>query len=177
MILDIEDDSFLSPLFVGFHPPREGFGTAKDAFMKACNAVPPVQSSRKRMVGRRQSVSDPYTREVICYAGVPNETLSRARCVDRAPTETGTDAAARWQWEASLTEMKKGVFAPTIPEDLSVFVVEITRFRLSRGVVRNAAQLALLRSLFIQFLRVHDPEVLVVGGQREWRPTMWTLGS
>jgi hypothetical protein len=69
------------------------------------------------------------------------------------------------------------VFAPTIPEDLSVFVVEITRFRLSRGVVRNAAQLALLRSLFIQFLRVHDPEVLVVGGQREWRPTMWTLGS
>ena len=76
MILDIEDDSFLSPIFVGFHTPREGYATAKDAFAKACVAVPPVQSSRKRMVGRRQSVSDPYSREVVCYAGVPKETLS-----------------------------------------------------------------------------------------------------
>jgi hypothetical protein len=56
VILDIEDDSFLSPIFVGFHTPREGYATAKDAFAKACVAVPPVQSSRKRMVGRRQSV-------------------------------------------------------------------------------------------------------------------------
>ena len=60
--------------------------------------------------------------------------------------------------------MKKGTYAPTIPEDLSVYVLEVTRFRLSSGIVRDAAQLALFRSLFIQSLQTIDPSAIVVGG-------------
>lgn len=177
MILESEEESFLSPIFIGFNKPRDGYAAASDCWTSACKSVPAVQSYRNRKVGRRQTVSEPYTREVLAFAGIEKQSLRIARCVDRGPNETDVQASVRWQWEVSLTAMNNGTFAPTIAEGRTVYVVEVTRFRITKGAVRDAAQLALFRALFVQSLMALDPSVEVVGGQHEWQVNMWTLGK
>ena len=169
MILESEEESFLSPIYLGFIKPRDGYAAASDLFVKACRAVPPVKSYRKRSVDRRQVVSEPHSREVVSYKGIEGQSLNLARCVDRGPNESDAQASVKWQWEVALTEMKTGTYAPFIPDGLSVYLIEVTRFRLTKGAVRDTAQLALFRSIFIQFLRTLDPSLVVVGGQHDWQ--------
>jgi len=174
--LQSHTESFLSPVFIGFNNPREGYPAAIDSFVFACDAVPPVFTTRKKADGHRKIVSVPHTRSVVSFSGATGLSLRRARCIDRAEGETNADAASKWQWEVSLIAIKKGHFSPDIPDHLTPYVLDTTRFRISGGVVRNGAQLALFRSLFIQRLRALDPQLITLGGQANWEKTMWKPG-
>lgn len=169
-------NSFLSTVFIGFNNPNEGYSAVTDSFAYACAAVPPIQVVRKKADGLRKTVSVPHTRMVVSFAGIEGQCLRRARCVDLSEGESAANSFNKWQWEVSLIGINRGHFSPEIPDHLSTYALDTSRFRISGGVVRNAAQLALFRCLFIQRLRALDPQLVALGGQMNWEKMMWKPG-
>lgn len=172
-----EPGSVVSPLLIGYRKPREDYFGLRDAWARACQAVPAVEVIRNIKVSRRETRHIPHAREVHSIPGIDGSYSRRARCVDRADNEQLTDAVNRWTWEVGYTPYAPGTLAPAIGPDLTPVVLEVSRFRISKGAVRGAAQLALFRTLFLDRLRDFDPDLVVFGGQRSWEPALWTLAQ
>jgi hypothetical protein len=172
-----DEHSVLAPLMLGLHQPYPDYSGVPAAFAHACTAVPSVPTIRNAKVSWRGTRQVRHAREVHSVPGVDGWYRRRARCIDRVATEQLADAVNRWTWEVGYCIYKDGVLAPAIPAGLTPVLLDVSRFKLNAGAVRGAPQLALFRALFVQGLREIDPDLVVVGGQREWHDTMWTFAA
>jgi len=167
--------SVVSPLYFGYRAPHPDHDAIAGAFSLACDGIPPVNVIRKVFIPPRGQASVRHAREVHSVPGVEGVYARRARCVDRATSETLTAAINRWVWEVGYVVYAPGVLSPAIDPGLTAIMLEVSRFRATRGAVRAAGQLALFRALFTQGLRVFDPNLVVFGGQRDFDESLWAF--
>ena len=74
----------------------------------------------------------------------------------------------------ALNHLKDGLCTPAVPEDYDSAMLQVNRFRLSKGNLEGAPQLALLRHLWAENVKAASPDAIVFGGQHDWDDAWWT---
>jgi hypothetical protein len=97
-----ESESILAPILVGYRSPERGTSLAA-IVSTASLVVPHMTIMRKQMAGRK-AVAVAHTREVFTSHDPDREGYSLiARCCDRAPGESPSEAFTRWNWEIGVS--------------------------------------------------------------------------
>ncbi len=165
-------ESILAPLLIGIRGPQRGTSLASVVSM-ACNAVPAVSITRKRLQGRK-AVAAAHTREVVYWHDNSSAGYKVvARCIDRAHDESVSQAFGRWVWEVGLFTFRAGDAPAPIADDQEAFRADVTRFKLRNQGVVAAQQLALFRHLIAESFCALDPAAVILGGQRDWEQSWW----
>lgn len=162
--------SIVSPVTIVYVPPSDEHAREPEVLSHAAGLIPAARMFRKRKVGRKTE-SYEVSREVVAYKGAGGQSRVLARLEDRVPE------APAWLWEVGVLSYREPESLLSVRPGSRLVVLDVARFKTSQGAVRGAAQLALLRHLFVEGLRAIDPEIQVSGGQRDWDPSMWTTAG
>lgn len=167
-----ESDSILAPILVAYRRPVTG-ASLSEIVMTAALSVPCATIQRKQLVGRKAVPVD-HTREILRATNANEQGYPLvARCCDRAPGESTSDAFPRWNWEVGFIEPEVTSYPSLIPAGHAIVRLDVTRHQVrNRGVI-GAPQLALFRHMFVESLGGLDPSALILGGQRNWRREWW----
>jgi hypothetical protein len=96
-----------------------------------------------------------------------------AVCADRVP---GHDEIEPHQvWRIDMRKSDKSNFHPALPDGLTYARLAITGFSVTHGILNGAAQLTLMRALFVEAMRSIDHDLLTFGGQLEWHRSSWNF--
>jgi hypothetical protein len=165
-------ESILEPLVIGISGPRRGTSLAS-VVSTACNVVPSVTNTRKRMEGRR-AVAVAHTREVVYWHDNASKGYKvLARCIDRGPSDTPAQAFGSWVWEVGFFAFHHDDAPAPLAREHESFRADVTRFKLRHQGVLAAQQLALFRHLLCESFRALDQNAIIVGGQQHWEQSWW----
>ena len=167
--------SIFAPLILGV--PDETNGPKVDKLLGTAASLVP-KTTTPYAVKRRGSFTKSrqvWTRQVVYYVGnAARPHVMRVRLLDVPPDKTIQEVGiGSAMWEVTLDLLPAGSANPAIPPDRAVAFLNVTLLTKDRGGLRGGPQLALLRHLFVSGTAAHYPDLVVVGGQRDWSDDWW----
>jgi hypothetical protein len=76
-------------------------------------------------------------------------------------------------WSVGLNRLKDGSAAPVIGPGITTWCLEVSLSKIAGGYLAGGLHLALLRHLWVEFMRAYDPDLIVVGGQTRFDDSWW----
>ena len=164
-----DPESVLAPIVVGAHEVSGYFLYPGGALRAAAGAIPPCGNQVKAVL---RKATHPRTarpcatrairqsRSVMSYSSSSGETSCR-------PIPLG-----HVLWSAGLTPLGKDV--PGLGPDVEGFALEVNFIKVTgKGMLFVGLQLALLRHLWVEYMRTYDPDLIVMGGQTRFEDEWW----
>jgi hypothetical protein len=175
-----DPDSLLAPLVIGAHKTQATDDPAHYVYgaLQAARGCLPETGTATKAAFRKER---PLVRKAMYLSG-DNAKPYRAtvNLVQVPDNATGSVAFGHVLWTAGLYALKDGSATPAIPADVKTFVLEISLTKVAGGYISGGLHLALLRHLWVEFMRAHNPELIVLGGQTRfedgwWRPSVQSV--
>jgi hypothetical protein len=176
-----DPDSLLGPILVGAHEVGGHFLYPGAALRAAAGSIPDT-ATHARAVWRKQQ--HPRTRKVLVQAGgQARPFLHRVQLVEVGENEPTPIPLGHLLWSVGLTEL--GPDVAVLGPGVQGFILEVgftrvasarlasARVPASEARLVAALQLALLRHLWVEYMRAYDPELIVMGGQTRFEESWW----
>jgi hypothetical protein len=161
-----DPDSLLAPLIVGVAKSSFAFG----ALQAAHECLPRTGTSVKAAFKKQR----PRVRKSMYLSGDSakpyNAVVHLIEVADDAPPMV---PFGHLLWSVGLYNLKDGSAAPVIGPDVETMLLEVSLSKVNGGYLAGGLHLALLRHLWIEFMRAYDPELTVVGGQTRFDDSWW----
>jgi hypothetical protein len=165
------EESVLAPLILGFHNFDQRVDLLKLAVWIAADSVPAVTIQRKVLFkGNRKPTDVAHTRRIL-HGQLRNGNFYMRLC-DCRPGADRNEWLGQWQWQLTLRAVKPASVSAA-SEAEQTLLLSVTHFRLFRGAVQPAQQLALARHLLVSAFQSMDPDLTISGGQHDWQPSWW----
>lgn len=177
--------STLAPIVVGLRTPDPDAALLRRCWQAAVLAIPatvlPRAAAAPRPVGpiRGESTEAVLRSELLegqrSHAMVVTADriwVQLAKLVEVEPYEPAW-ASLRWRWLVGARAVEPRRFGEPFARCLAVYRIETLSYRLREGAVEQAPQLALFRHALVSGLRASRPDLVVAGGQHDWRDEWW----
>jgi len=165
-------DSIFAPIIAGVPPGTRwsGFG---NALIAARQSVPKAAVGYNVRRGLK-TTHEKRDRTLISQSGDAAKPFTyRIYLIDLPRDRQLTSATVGRLWEVGMTWLKDGLCTPAVPADYDTAMLQVNKFRLSKGSLEGAPQLALLRHLWAESVRAASPDAVVFGGQHHWEDAWW----
>ena len=166
-----DSDSLLAPIIIGAHNVGDYAYYVTGALQAAAECIPPTSIQVKAVLRKQQHVR---TRKSMFSSGEKVKPYaSVVHLVEVADNEPMPVPAGHLLWSVGMCLLAAGAGAPIISPDIHCLSLEVTFSKVSRGLLIGSPQLALLRHLWVEFMRAYDPDLIVVGGQTRFHEEWW----
>lgn len=167
-------DSIFAPIIAAVPPGTKWAGFGNSA-LAAVGAVPIAEAPYWVRPGRFKRNYETRQRKLLSMIGENAKPFTvRVRLHDRVAGENGPVHLAETHWDVGITQLKKGLCAPAVPEDYDAAILQTSVLRYSSTGITGAPQLALFRHLWAHSVLAATPDAIVFGGQSHWRDDWWT---
>jgi hypothetical protein len=165
-----DPESVLAPIVVGAHEVSGYFLYPGGALRAAAGAIPPCGNQVKAVL---RKATHPRIRKAVCNSGDPAKPFSYVvQLVEVGENEPRPIPLGHVLWSAGLTPLGKDV--PGLGPDVEGFALEVNFIKVTgKGMLFAGLQLALLRHLWVEYMRTYDPDLIVMGGQTRFDDEWW----
>lgn len=166
-------DSIFAPIIAAV-PPGTTWSGFTNALYAAQESVPTAFVAYTMRKGFKSSL-EKRERRIISRGSSEGSAFSeRLFLIDVPQDRKLANTFSGQLWEVGLTVLRNGLCTPAVPDDYTTALLQVNGFRLSKGTLEGAPQLALLRHLWAESVRAASPNAIVFGGQTHWHDTWWT---
>lgn len=169
-------ESLLSPILLGLRRDNSTFDFNLLAARGAASAMPVAKVQLNLLFQGKKKVE---AVEHNCTPFHGNDQFGNrlVRLCHQRPGEDSSASWPRWLWEVSCGIVPNPNVEDSMPEIKTWIRIVVTNYRITSGRIDSSVQLAFFRHMMVEGLRGIDPDLIVVGGQHDWKDIWWTPKS
>jgi len=169
-------ESLLAPLIIGFHLDMSSTDYLDLSVRGAISALPSA-SVQINLLLKGNRKAQLVAHERLAIQGTDKLGNVIVRLCDRRTGEENDVAWPRWRWQVTCAILQSNDGPAPIPEAPTNILLFVSRFQLARGQIDSSTQLAFFRHFVVEGLRGIDPELIVLGGQHDWKDAWWSVSN
>jgi hypothetical protein len=161
-----DPDSVLGPLIVGVATSSYALGAlqaAKECLPQTGTSVKAAFKKQRSRVRKAMYLSGDNAKPYLAVVHL-------SEVADDAPPMV---PFGHLLWSVGLYHLKDGSAAPVIGPGVTTWCLEVSLSKVAGGYLAGGLHLALLRHLWVEFMRAYDPDLIVVGGQTRFDDSWW----